>query len=284
MEENKNELKVKFHNNLNSIKTTQLTEIDLNVFFALCAKAKGRNETDIDIDFDTFFRLCGLENNSFVNTRKKKIDFIDKKSDALSNLQMKRKTDSSLIKFPLITELRVDEDEDLIKLSLNKIFLYILNTDEDFTKFILADFVGISGKYAKNLYRLLMRYDDTGWADYTLEDFKDFMGIPAGYRPKDIITKIIKPSIEELVNKGLMTEVRYEPKTSHRQGNGIKGFHFDFKICVNDDIPGQTEMNEVKKEMVRYKEQKARERLSQFNNFPQNTYDFDEFEKQMLDN
>lgn len=247
MKQKSNELKVKYHNDLNCIKTTKLSEVDLNVFFSLCAKAKEKNATEIEIDFDKFLEISGLQNKSTVNTRKKMIDFIDKKYEILHKLEYKRKTDKSIVRFPLINKLTVEEDEDTIKLRIDEDFLYILNTESDFTKFILANFISINGKYSKNLYRLLMRYEDTGWADYGMDDFKDYMGIPKGYRPKDITEKIIKPSIEELKNKGLMSDVRCEIKKSRRQGNEIKGFHFEFEVCVNDEKHGQLSMDDYKK-------------------------------------
>lgn len=285
MEQEKKELSVKYHNDLNNIKTTQLTEVDLNVFFSLCAKAKEKNSTEVRIDFDTFLYMSGLKNKSTVNTRRKMINFIDKKYEILRKLEYKSKTDRSLKRFPLINKLWVNEDDDFIMLRIDDEFLYILNTEKDFTKFILSNFVGINGKYAKNLYRLLMRYDDTGWADYTLDDFKDFMGIPEGYRAKDVVDKIIKKSVDELIDRGLMTEIRYEIKRSHRKGNEIKGFHFDFKTCVNDDMPGQTGMSDANTEMSKYKALKDKERSKyQFNNFPQNSYDFTELEEKLLDN
>lgn len=284
MENSKNELRVKYHNDLNTIVTTEFSETDLNVFFALCAKAKGKNTNKIRIDFDTFFEIAGLRNKTAVNTRKKKINFIDEKFEVLEDIKFKAKTDSSLHKFRMITELDVEDGQDVIVLGITDRFLRILNTDNSFTSFVLTDFVGIKGKYPKNLYRLLMRFENTGWADYTIEDFKDFMGIPAGYRPKDVIVKIINPSIDELVNKGLLAEIRYDTKRSHRQGNEIKGFHFEFKKCVNDEVPGQTDLSDGSRAMMQYKEKKAKERQNAFNNFPQNSYDFAELEEKLLDN
>lgn len=283
MEQEKNQLRVKYHNDLSCIKTTSLKESDLNVFFALCAKAKDENSTEIKISFESFIKSAGLENKATVNTRKKMINFIDKRYDVLRNLEYKSKTDNSLKRFPLINKLYVDENDDFITLRIDEDFLYILNTETDFTKFVLANFVGLDGKFAKNLYRLLMRYDGTGWADYAIDDFKNYMGIPEGYRSKDILNKVINPAIEEIKAKNLMQDIRCDKKTSGRQGREIKGFHFEFKVCVNDGMPGQLNFYECDKELRKYNEKKKAERRNSFLNYHQSEYD-SELESKLLDN
>lgn len=283
MEQEKNQLKVKYHNDLSCIKTTSLKESDLNVFFALCAKAKDENSTEIKISFESFIKAAGLESKATVNTRKKMINFIDKRYDVLSKLEYKSKTDNSLMRFTLINKLYVDENDDFITLRIDEDFLYILNTETDFTKFVLANFVGLDGKFAKNLYRLLMRYDGTGWADYAIDDFKNYMGIPEGYRSKDILNKVINPAIEEIKAKNLMQDIRCDKKTSGRQGREIKGFHFEFKVCVNDGMPGQLSFYECDKELRKYNEKKNTERKNSFLNYHQSEYD-SELESKLLDN
>ncbi|MBQ1574193.1 MAG: replication initiation protein [Clostridiales bacterium] len=283
MEEGKNQLKVKYHNDLSCIKTTSLKETDLNVFFALCAKAKDENSTEITISFESFIKAAGLTDKATVNTRKKMISFIDKRYDVLKELEYKSKTDKSLMRFTLINKLFVNEDDDFITLRIDEDFLYILNTETDFTKFVLANFVGLNGKYAKNLYRLLMRYDGTGWADYAIDDFKNYMGVPDGYRSKDILNKVINPAIEEIRTKNLMQDIRCEMKTSGRQGRAIKGFHFEFKVCVNDGMPGQLNIFEGDKELRIYNTQKNLERKNAFLNYPQREFDSD-LESKLLDN
>lgn len=276
------ELKVKYHNDMNAISTKNLNEVDLNVFMALCAKAKDKNISEIELSFDEFIEASGLEKKSTVNTRKKIIDFIDSRYSKFSILEYKKKSDKGLIRFYLVNRLYVPEDENVVRMRIDEDFLYILNTNKNFTKFLLSDFVDLKGKYAKNLYRLLVQYDDTGWADFTLSDFKEYMGIPSGYRPKDITEKVIKPSIEELKAKKLFNEINYEVKKARNRGAEVKGYHFNFTVAVNDDMNGQldifTYMDENGKQQFRNKKKNS------FNNFPQNTYDFKELEEKLLDN
>lgn len=283
MEQEKNQLRVKYHNDLSCIKTTSLKESDLNVFFALCAKAKDENSTEIKISFESFIKAAGLSDKATVNTRKKMINFIDKRYDVLSKLEYKSKTDNSLMRFTLINKLYVEENDDFITLRIDEDFLYILNTESDFTKFVLANFVGLNGKYAKNLYRLLMRFDGTGWADYAIDDFKNYMGVPEGYRSKDILAKVINPAIEEIKSKKLMQDIRCEMKTSGRQGRAIKGFHFEFKVCINDGMPGQLSIYDGDKELRTYNAKKKLERKNSFLNYQQSEFDT-ELESKLLDN
>ncbi len=273
-------------NDINRINTQELNEIDLNVFFTICAsfKESGENKRTIEIPFDEFLDLTKVK-KSTLNTRKKFIDFADKKTERLGNLQVKYKTEEQLKIVKFVETITIPPNKDVVAIEITTKFAQLLHDySGDYTEFFLTNFVSIQGKYAKNLYRLLMKFDDTGTATFRIDDFKLFMGIPSGYRPKDIKQKVIDPAIEMILERKLFMELTYEPDTAHKRGNKITGYTFNFRIAANDDMSGQTKLKQYANNELGYSGMKTKKSKNSFNNFQQNTYDYDKLEEQLLDN
>ncbi len=55
----------------------------------------------------------------------------------------------------------------------------------DFTRFELAEFVELEGKYTKTLYRLLKQYRQKGLMMMDWQKFKEIMDIPKAFLTKD---------------------------------------------------------------------------------------------------
>ncbi len=136
-------------------------------------------------------------------------------------------------------------------------YLHLFNQlSANFTTFQLKTFLSLRSKYAKNLYRLLVRFEDvnklgecevlTYKGDF--EGFKEFMGIPATMRTDLIDTYILKPACREL---GVIFEEGYDPKNPNRnlpyemifytkqkkgKGGKIVGITFHFKPHPHADM------------------------------------------------
>ncbi|WP_104727488.1 replication initiation protein [Helicobacter felis] len=118
-----------------------------------------------------------------------------------------------------------DETEKLcyIEVGVNApYYLHLLNDlSANFTTFQLKTFLSLRSKYAKSLYRLLVRFEDVrknGMCEMTtyrndFAGFKDFMGIPATMRTDLIDAHILKPACREL---GVPFEEGYDPKNPNR--------------------------------------------------------------------
>ncbi|EMH44289.1 initiator RepB protein [Helicobacter pylori GAM96Ai] len=99
----------------------------------------------------------------------------------------------------------------------NENFGYLFNElFKNFTKFDLKQFQNIKSKYAKNIFRLLKRYEDVSFSDhrgnvankhghtlltykYDIEGFKNFIGVP-NLRFSQIENQILIPACQELSN------------------------------------------------------------------------------------
>lgn len=282
--EKKNEInEIHIHNDINHINTRALKEVDLNVFFTICAMFKDTDQLSVKIPFDRFIELTGIQ-KSTLNTRKKFIDFADKKTKKLRDLEYYNKTSSSFKVYHLIEGIEVPEDGDYLEIFITKKFSDGLKDySGNFTEFFLQAIVNAQGKYAKNLYHLLMQYDDTGYATFKLDEFTGCMGVPESYRPKDIKTKVIEPAIKILKDKKLFEEITFEINKAHRQGNEITGFDFHFTVAATDEMTGQQKFNIGTKNELSYQNQ-YKPKQNSFKNYQQTNYIDSELEKRLLDN
>lgn len=96
-----------------------------------------------------------------------------------------------------------------------------------FTKYRLQQVSALRSGYSWNLLKLLMRFRSTGWADYTIEDFRVSMEIPESMSDfGQIRRRVIDPAMKELTGKDhwkiKLTTVKGAKKK-------IKALHFEFE-------------------------------------------------------
>ncbi|WP_120953347.1 replication initiation protein [Helicobacter sp. L8] len=166
-------------------------------------------------------------------------------------------------------------------------FLHLLNDlSANFTALQLKVLVSLEGKYAKNLYRLLVRFEDVkthGKCKVSIyqndfERFKEFMGIPKGLAVVDIDRIVLKPACKELA----MLEEEYDPKNPDHQtlpyktisytktkkgkGNKVVGITFTFEphpsLGMQKAILKRSTQNRIQDTMAKEQEQKRKEQES----------------------
>ena len=87
----------------------------------------------------------------------------------------------------------------MINVGVNEKFKYILNEiTQNFTKFELEEFTSIRSSYAKTAYRQLKRFRKTGYAIFTIDQFRELLCIPKSYQISHITDNILKPIQSEL--------------------------------------------------------------------------------------
>ncbi|MGI7227349.1 replication initiation protein [Campylobacter coli] len=182
-----------------------------------------------------------------------------------------------------------------IELKVNPRFEYIVNeVTKNFTGFKLEEFIALSGKYTKTLYRVLKQYRTTGKAYFEWEEFKRIMDIPEDYEIHNIDKWILKPALKELTKeRNLFDQIRvpfknlaYEKekqKGTRGRGGKVIGITFTFKPesvlmqklehesqkIMSDEQKYLKILNNMKLNQVRFD---YNDRFWQFNDF-----DFDEF-------
>ncbi|WP_104708961.1 replication initiation protein [Helicobacter felis] len=184
-----------------------------------------------------------------------------------------------------------DETEKLcyIEVGVNApYYLHLLNDlSANFTTFQLKTFLSLRSKYAKNLYRLLVRFEDVkknGMCEMTtyrndFKGFKEFMGIPNNTGIGPLEERILKPACREL---GVIFEEGYDPKNPNRnlpyetifyvkekkgRGGKVVGITFHFMPHPHADaqkaILKRRSQNRIQEAVIKAQKQERKEQEKQ---------------------
>ncbi|EDT1658801.1 replication initiation protein [Salmonella enterica subsp. enterica serovar Braenderup] len=105
-----------------------------------------------------------------------------------------------------VGEARYHEGEGWVELHWwHRIIEFISGIERHFTEYQLSQAVALRSVYSWRLLELVLaKFEDTGWAEYTIEDF--CMAMEATEKQSSdfakIRTKIIEPAVKELTEKG----------------------------------------------------------------------------------
>lgn len=296
---------VKYHNDFNKIQLPSFTEQEQNLLCGIISKIR-ENPINQSIKL-TPQELIKFSTQNFTNKalgdmlfilRNKffKADFMilieDKERDFIG-----KEIINLFESFKLWYDKKDTEFKHLleIELKVNPRFEYIVNeVTKNFTGFKLEEFIALSGKYTKTLYRLLKQYRTTGKAYFEWEEFKRIMDIPEDYEIHNIDKWILKPALKELTKeRNLFDQIRvpfknlaYEKekqKGTRGRGGKVIGITFTFKPeniqmqklehesqkIMSDEQKYLKILNNMKLNQVRFD---YNDRFWQFNDF-----DFNEF-------
>lgn len=263
---------VKYNNYLNNLALTGFKEVELDLLMTICARMKNQDIDRITLSFEELKILSD-------STRRRLDDFVNdlsKTNEKLARITCKIETQDELVYFVLFPTFVINKKMRNLTVAVNPDFRFVLNDlNSNFTRFELNEFVHLSGRYSKQLYRLLKQYRTLGKVIIPLDDFRRKMDIPMSYRVKDILEKVIKPTLKELSPyfKGLNVNVEH----AKRRGSPVTGYSFTF----------QKETISKKSEQKKTKSNKSiKPKKNSFNNFEQRTYsdeEMKEIEKALLD-
>lgn len=304
---------VKYDNNFNKLRIPNFNEQEQNLLFGIFAKMKDyqgqelefypndlRNLLNSDYNnnqlytfcfelFDKFFsaNVRILIKNPETNTNKQKIiNFFSTMELDYDDVIILKNESINIEKSGIFKKLT---------LKVNPDFEHILyELTGNFTAFELSEFIALSGKYTKTLYRLLKQFRTTGKAYFEWEEFCRVMDIPEKLAMCDIDKRILKPAIKELSKeRNLFDQVRvpfknlaYEKekaKGTRGRGGKVSGITFTFKPeniqmqklenqsqkIMSDEQKYLKILNNMKLNQARFN---YNDKLWQFNDF-----DFDEF-------
>lgn len=215
---------VKYHNDLNKIRTNNFSEQELNLFMIILSKVKEKSCNEVEIKFNEFENLCNRK-----LTRKELFNIMKELKDKIFNLDFTKITETQkeieietihlFNKFVIhAVKDRPDDGWDnttnltRVEFVINPLFEHLLNDlFQNFTRFELAEFIALSGKYTKTLYRLLKQYRQTGEMQMEWGEFLYVMDIPLNYEQHNINKHILKPAINELTKERNLFDTKRVP-------------------------------------------------------------------------
>lgn len=235
---------VKYHNDFNRIQLPSFTEQEQNLLFGILTKIKekpaGENieiTTQELLNFSTEKLASKALGDMLVILRNKffKADFtilIEDTERDLIGKEIINLFQSFKLWYP-------KEDVNYrhllrIELQVNPRFEYLINElTANFTRFELAEFMALSGKYTKTLYRLLKQYRNTGYMRMEWGEFMQIMDI-SYTRQIDIDQRILKPAMKELTKPRNLFDTERIPfknlqyKKLKSGGNRVTSIEFYF--------------------------------------------------------
>nr|BAE93259.1 putative repliccation protein B [Campylobacter lari] len=238
---------VKYHNDFNKIKLPSFNEIEQDLLCGLMVKLKEQKGKVFFYpgELKKFLKSDYTNESLLKFSTSLKEKFFKADFTIIEKLTRGNKEVTAYRTINLFTEFAIyvtnDKKElESIEIQVNPRFEYILNQlTANFTSFELAEFIALSGKYTKTLYRLLKQYRTTGTAYFEWDEFKRIMDIPENYEMHNIDKWVLKPAIKELSKeRTLFDQVRipfknlaFEKKKIKARGRGGKvvGIEFTFK-------------------------------------------------------
>lgn len=247
---------VVYGNDFNFMPLPKLTENEMNFFMAIISEL--RENRELEFDFMDFAYDLHLKSN--LSAMELENTFY-KLAEKMLNFKVKYKTKNKAYAFVCFERLCLDFGTNNIEITAQKDFFDLINNLQlGFTQFELTEFIGIKGKYAKNLYRILKQFRSTGKVLIYQNDWQGFcrdMQISEAYNQSNIDNRILKPAIAELSSEPTLfnnkstifknlTYKKIKNKSGRGRGGKVIGIEFYFKAENDNTITAETQTKEPK--------------------------------------
>ena len=239
---------VRYNNDLNN-KTylKNFNALELNFFMAICSKLKTQGTDEVIFSFKELKKKIQYDRETTRNTD----NFISKLRSTnrkILNSICEIETKDYIDQFVLFPTFRISKKTGTLTVRINQDYAYLLNDFSNFTEFGLANFIKLSSKYVKLLYRELMQFKSTGKLYLTMEDFRKKLDIPVSYSFSKIKNRILVPSIQDfsfifkkfkiVVIYNNEDEIEINENTEEKRGDKRKvtNINFYFVLGTKEDI------------------------------------------------
>ena len=250
---------VVYGNDFNFMPLPKITELEIDIFMKIISELKENRE--LEYSFIEFYFDFYHERHKSINET---AEAFYKLADNLLSFKVKYSVENRHYAFICFEKLKLeyaDDGEPVMKIKAQEDFFdLITNLQLGFTQFELKEFIGIKGKYAKNLYRLLKQFRATGKVFIYQNDWQGFckiMQIPTSYKMCAIDERILKPCIAELstepnlfndkqvIFKNL-TYKKIKDKMGRGRGGKVIGIEFYFTAETRAEISETKQEQEPK--------------------------------------
>ena len=205
---------VRYDNKMNTLSLHEFTEREMNLFFAIVAKVKGKDDQEVGFTFDQLYRMT--DNKKNITSAEFKHELISM-NEKLMSLKYKYNIGSKTGIFVLFPGFEVDEAAETLKVQVNKSFTYLFNhLNAEFTQFELREYIELKGKYTKQLYRQLKQWRQVGTYSVPWDEFKRVMDIP-NYKTRDIAKRVLDPAVNRINRLPGFADLRYEYSTRRKK-------------------------------------------------------------------
>lgn len=255
---------VKYHNDFNKLRLPSFNELEQNLLFGMLMKIRDKQKCEFTAD----------ELKEFISSK-------NPTTKELYNYAIEVKNKFFRANFTEVKKLESGEFEEAtyhlfkrcsifynenekqerlltkINLEIYPIFAYLVNElTANFTRFELAEFISINGKYTKTLYRLLKQYRHTGILKIEWNEFLRVMDISENYSQTNIDKWILKPAIKELSQPKNLFDTKRTPfnELSYKKIKDPKGRGRGGKVIgIEFYFTPEPQRNEIKEGIKKLK-------------------------------
>lgn len=218
---------VKYSNQFNAQALRRFTALDLDLLMAIASRVRDQGTDEVVFTFEELRQLAHIKKNL---TDKELAARIVEVNDRLLACRFRFQDDSRTVQFTLFSGFETDWKTAKLLVAVNPRFSFLLNDlTSQFTRFELAEFADLKSSYAKETYRRLKQFRQTGVWKVSLAEFRRLLDIPDSYRISHINSRVIKPIEDEL--KPLMNLKVHRKFAKVAVGRGrsqLVGFEFEF--------------------------------------------------------
>ena len=311
---------MKYNNDMNKIHFNGFEKIHMDLFLAICLKAKGRGTDTIFLTTKELKEITHFEkggNRDFfkeLHAMVMKLHSINGSIVDISRGKGKRSFET----FRFFDKFKYDEETELLEIRIEDTFSWLLNEFEQYTIFELEEFITLKSKYSKHLYRLLKQWRTTGqYIFHDLQEFRELMDIPSKYSNKYMMDDCISVAVKEIqsLDKSFKN-FKCEPIYARKRGKPLEKLKFTWECekvyCENNILPIQKQPQEqevfsnpqsfdeyikayqgtdkptpvelkIAKDIAKGNKKKVSEpKKNSFNNFEQREYDWEELTRFLL--
>ena len=219
---------VKYSNQFNNQALRKFTALDLDLLMAIASRVRDKGTDEVAFTFEELKRLAGLQRNMTNDEFAKQIANVNRRLLAL-NFEFQNE-EHDIIQFALFAGFVTSPTKRTLTVSVNSRFSFLLNDlTSQFTRFELAEFTALRSSYAKECYRRLKQYRQTGVWKVSLEDFRRLLDVPESYQTRDLNKRVLKPIQDELGPLlNLVVHKKFHKKGIGRGGRSLVGLEFEF--------------------------------------------------------
>lgn len=239
---------VRYNNDLNN-KTylKNFNALELNFFMAICSKLKKQGTDEVIFSFNELKKKIQYDTSHNTDNFINKLRSTNRK---ILNSICEIETKDYIDQFVLFPTFRISKKTGTLTVKINQDYAYLLNDFSNFTEFGLANFIKLSSKYVKLLYKELMQFKSTGKLFLAIEDFRKKLDIPDSYSFSKIRDRILVPSFKDfsfifkkfkvvvLYNNGDEVEINENENIEDKRGDKRKvtNINFYFVLGTKEDI------------------------------------------------
>ncbi|WP_141679886.1 replication initiation protein [Enterococcus faecium] len=188
-------LSVQYHNTVNNIAFKKFSNVEIDVFFAICSQLEEKGSDEVSLSFRQLKELSNL-NMMTDSSLVKVLRSLYKKMATLYFYRLSE--DGSETCFVIFKEYSIDTSKSNIAIKTNAEYMYLLNDlTSNFTIFEMKEFTSLRSKYSKSIYRLL-KQSNLGKQVINIDEFRKLLAVPKSYKMTNIDKKILEPVCEEL--------------------------------------------------------------------------------------